>query len=185
MKGLLVIGASALVFAASASAAGTAWTRKDMTAALKALGYPKPHPVRLACQGASTQVSLTSWSPVRCVATYRHHRRRVVSAQWRGGGGWICAGAKPATCKILRRGFVPGDIAGGQPDGAAALAAVGYMANHYDAPQPYRYSGTCPAATPPAYSRCYALDTGGVEVVVTIKPVKVGYVFTAAQALLP
>lgn len=162
----------------------TAWTSKDMTAAVKVVGYPKPHAKRVVCRGTSAQLSLTTWTPVRCVATYRHHRRAVFTARWQGGGGWVCAGKTAATCKLLRHGFTPTALSDGQPAWVAQMASIGYMANHYNAPQPFR-NRDCPTATPPAYSFCYRLDTGSVDITVTVKQARAGYTFTAAATLMP
>jgi hypothetical protein len=94
----------ALLSATIASAAGpvVSWTVKDMKAAVRALGYPKPHPTKLACRGHKGQ-----FTSFRCVATYRHRAPRLlraVASRWAAG----CAPAETLTgCKLLRRGFVP------------------------------------------------------------------------------
>lgn len=163
----------ALLSASIASAAGTgAWSVKDMKAAVRALGYPKPHPTKLACRGTTT---------FRCVATYRHHRRRVFYAQWQSMGGWLCAGAKVSNCKLLRHGFIPTADTGGSLPGAAQFASRGYMAIHYNDPQPFVASPCPQTGVPSTWTFCYKLDVGSVSVTITLKRVKTGYVTTASE----
>lgn len=159
----------------SAAGASASWTVKDMKAAVRALGYPKPHPTKLACRGKTMY---------RCVATYRHGRR-VFYAQWQSMGGWLCAGKKASICTLLRHGFVPTADTGGSLPGAAQFAARGYMTIHYNDPQPV-VSSPCPQSSAPStWTFCYKLDVGSISVNITLKRVKTGYVTTGGAVMSP
>jgi len=106
---------------------------------------------------------------------------RNVYAAWQGRGGWIMAGAKASSLKPLRKGFVPNNHATGTV-GTAEEAADGFMGNHYNDPQPF-VDANCPTASPPAYTFCYKLDTGSVQVTITLKKTRPGYIFTADSQL--
>ena len=163
---------AALIITGTASAAGSS---RDMVSAMKSLHYPLASPVKLGCR--------TAGAGFACKATYRHHRIRRFYAEWRATGGFICAGAKPATCKILRHGFIPTGQTDNSAD-AALLASRGYMAINYNDPQPFSAKKPCvPSAAASSWSFCYALDTSDVNVTVTVKQVKTGYITTAIAIL--
>lgn len=162
----------AALILASTAAAGSS---RDMVSAMKALHYPKAGAVKLGCR--------TAGAGFRCKAAYRHHRVRRFYAEWRSIGGFICAGTRPATCKILRHGFLPTAQTDNSPD-AALLASRGYMTIKYNDPQPYSPKKPCvPSTAPSSWSFCYALDTSDVNVTVTVKHVKTGYITTTAATL--
>ena len=174
MKTTLTLLAATLMFAASASAAAgpsVAWSKKDVTTAIRAIGYPKPHPVKLACAGIGTG-SDAYYDWFRCKATYRPHhvRRFVVGGE--GEGGWLCAGKTPVTCTLLRHGFVTSLAAA--PD----RAARGYLQD--TGRFPYQVVHFCQQTTSTTYSCPFTVDAASVKVTVSFKQVKGGYVTTAA-----
>lgn len=184
MKRSTVIGVLAvLIWSAAASAAPTvAWTKKDMKTAVRAIGYPKPHPKKLACKGVGAADTTGRFSSFRCTATYKHHshRRFVIAGQ--GEGGWLCAGRTLMGCKLLRHGFVTTAETADGLEGSAELAAVGYMQNRYGITSPYR-TGLCTQAGATAWTCGYkTTDTSAVNVTITFKRVKGGDTFTAAAA---
>lgn len=146
------------------------WTAKDIAAAARALNYPRPT-TKMSCRGTGS---------FRCVASYPHHRHRVFYAQWKGEGGWLCAGKTPSNCGLLRHGFVPNDRAAGGVTGVVAGAAAGYMGIHYNDPQPYA-SSPCTQTGPMAWA-CgyYTSNTSTVTVTITLKKLKTGYVITGS-----
>lgn len=176
---------AALLFAvSSATAAGpnVPWTAKDMKTAIRAVGYPKPHPVKLACKGLGTQDSSGRFAAFRCTATYRHSIRRRFYIQGKGEGGWLCAGKTLTTCKVLPRGFVPSSQFTYGVQGAAEVASTGYMQNTYGIGAPSR-TGPCTQSTSSAWTCGYwSTDTTKVDVTVTVKPAKGGYAVSAVMA---
>lgn len=162
-------------FAAPASAQGpvVVWSKKDMTTALRAIGYPRPHARKLTCSGHTS---------FRCVALYRHHRRRVFRTQGRGEGGWICAGKRVATCKILRHGFVTTANASLGLEGASEITSTGYLQDRYGVINTYR-AGPCSQTDSTAWS-CPYHWTGDSTLVVTVafRHAQGGYVTTASQS---
>jgi hypothetical protein len=171
----LIVIVVALAFTGMAAGA-TGSLRQDMQTAVRALNYPKAGALKVSCHGASTY---------RCVATYRHHRHRVFYASWHyefGQVGWICAGPSAANCKLLRRTFVTNARAG---DGTAEMASRGYMAIHYNDPQPY-IGQDCPKKPAPVYTFCYAGNNNtSFAVYVTLKKVKTGYIVSVTSKVVP
>lgn len=161
------IAALVLAGAAAASSGG------NMAAAMRALHYPKAGAVKLTCRRAGAGFA--------CKATYRHRKVRRFYAAWQATGGWVCAGAKPATCKTLRHGFIVG--APTDLRGAAEQTAIGYMALKYQAPQPFVDPNCTQPTTQNSWSFCYKLDTGSVNVTVHLAKAKGGYVTTTTAAL--
>lgn len=153
-----------------AAAAATTGRAKTMAVAARAIHYPKAGALKVTCRGKASY---------RCVATYRHHRRRVFYARWDYyGGGWIDAGPKLATAKLLRNGFaLPGD-----PAGISELAARGFMANHYNSPQPY-VAYLCKQTATWTWTCGYKLDNGTANISITLKKVKAGFVFTGSSTV--
>lgn len=180
---LTVVGL--LVLAGTAAAAGpiVPWTAKDMKTAVRGLAYPKAGAKKLACRGLGTTTQAGWFSSFRCVATYRHHRRRVFYTQGQGLGGWICAGPTLATCKVLRHGFVTsGQAANGGTAVWAQLAARGFVENRYSVAStvvtsPCRQSGTN------SWTCGYGVAAGDVTVTVSLKAVTAGYVVTATATV--
>lgn len=159
--------------AVASSAPAVPWTRKDMTTAVKALRYPKPGARRLACRGLATPDTIGRFASFRCIATYRHHRRRVFYIAGQGEGGWLCAGTKLAGCKLLRRGFVTAAQVNTEGlDGAADLAARGWMTNHYGA---YQVTHLCKATGTFSWSCAFSAAT----ITVSMKAAKGGYLLSA------
>jgi hypothetical protein len=122
----------AVMLAATANAGVAAppmsFSLKDMKAAIRALGYPRPHAKKLTCKGVTLSGGVAYLS-FKCVATYRNHPQRRFVAAGRGEGGWICAGKRLSTCKVLSHGFVSTAYASNQAElgGAARFAAEGYI----------------------------------------------------------
>ena len=147
---------------------------QGMATAMKTLHYPRSGAIKLGCR--------TAGAGFNCKATYRHHRVRRFYAEWRATGGFICAGAKPATCKLLRHGLVTTTLAQTAQD-AAFQASRGYMTIHYQDPQPFAGSGCQSTTLPSSWSFCYALNSGSVGVTVTVKQVKAGYITTTSATV--
>lgn len=185
MKTTLCLAAAALVFAATASAGtpSVAWSTKDMKTAIRALSYPKPHAKKLACKGLGAADTNGRHTSFRCVATYKHHRRRVFYTEGSGLGGWICAGTKLATCTVLHHGFASTSMVAfdGSLQGAAELAARGYVQNRYDTFDTFP-AGECTQAAARSWSCPYKLDAGTITVTITLKTAKGGYLVSASAA---
>jgi hypothetical protein len=164
MKTILSLLFAAFLFVSAASAA-TVSQAGSMATAARALRYPRPGALKLTCHGLSS---------FKCVATYPRHRKRVFYAKWQGGGGWVCAGAKIATCKVLRHGFITTSQAANTSQ-AAELAVFGYIANTYPNAQKTSACGY----TAMSASCGYQLPSGPATVTVTLKQVKAGYITTA------
>lgn len=170
----LAIGACALVFVSSASAAG-AWTTKNMAMAARAIGYPKPHAKTLTCK-----------SGFKCVATYTRHRRRVFygsALPFTAGAAWTCFSTRSG-CKPGWRGFAVGAHTPEMQGSVALLASRSYMTIKYNDPQPFS-AGQCSHPAPPAFTYCYKLDTGSVAVTATVKAAPGGYTVRDTAALQP
>lgn len=169
---LIIAGTAAQ--AASASGTSSAWTTKDMTAAVRAVGYPKPHPVKLACKGVGPATG-AAYDSFRCTATYRHHIRKRFVIAGRGEGGWLCTGTTISACKTLKHGFVTtGQVATLKSLGAAAdLAARGYMTNRFGGYQAVHFCEQTGETT-------FSCPFVGETVTITMKAAKGGYVETAA-----
>lgn len=183
MKTTLGVTLAALILAATASAAGppVAWTKKDMTAAVRAIGYPKPHMRKLACKGVGPADSAGGHTTFRCTATYRHHRRSRFYVGGRGEGGWLCAAKRLAGCKLLRHGFVTSaQIVTLQSLGAAAdLAARGYLTNRDET---YQVVHFCEQTSSSAFACPFTVNDSSVTVTVSFKRAKGGYVISASTA---
>ena len=168
-----IIAISVLFVALAGTAAASAgsvqpWTRHNMTAAVRAVGYPKPHPRKLSCRKAGAGFN--------CVAVYRRKRRFYI--QGAALGGWLCAGTRPSTCRILRHGFAAGPTSG-DPHGAADLAAQGYMGWKYNDPVPV-VKAPCVTTGQLVWTCQYAGESAPVTVTVRLKVAKGGWVVTAA-----
>jgi hypothetical protein len=180
--------AAVLIFAATAAAGvNPVASKKYMTAAIRALGYPKPHPKTLACKGLGQGVD-GSYSTFRCTATYRGSRRRFVT-QTKQVGGWLCAGKTLAGCKLLKRGFVamPHTTDSNVFAGTASMAARGWMGNHYPIPLP-NPNRQCPEAggSGMKWTSCwYVSDTSYAAVTITLKGAKGGYLISATSTVKP
>jgi hypothetical protein len=159
-----------VVFAASTSAAvtPTTWSSKDMSAAMRTLGYPKPHALKLTCRGHVA---------FRCVALYRHHRHRVFYALGQATGGWICAGKSVLACGVLQHGFVPTHVfaANGGGQGSAEFAAVGYIEIKYGVSNPVA-THPCASTSALKWSCDYAIAT----VTISFKKTRAGYILSAS-----
>ena len=180
MKQTLCLAAIAgLAFAASASAATSSvgWTTQDMKTAVRGLGYPKPHPKKLACKTLGIDA-------FRCVATYRHHRHTRFTVT--GKGAWLCATKTAASCGWLRRGFVTtrqiDQRYGGTLAGAAQFAAKAYMSIKYG----INYLTTAPGGGqtgPTTWTfSYYTSNTSTVLVTIAAKQAKGGYVITGSAS---
>ena len=170
LRTAIVVAACLATLSGVASAASpTAWTSKDMTAAVKALRYPKPGAVKVTCRPVG--------HAFRCAAIYRRKpRTRRFYAEGTALGGWICAGPTVATCKLLRRGFVAASMA---PYGVAAEASVsasGYAENKYGVSSTERSASCTPAGTL-AWSCPFTAPAATITV--TYKPVKGGWLVSA------
>lgn len=153
---------------ATASTTPTPWTRANMTAAVKAVGYPKAHAKKLTCRGIGLADSSGRYNAFRCTAAYRHHRIRRFYAAGRGEGGWLCAAATLSGCKLLRHGYIT--TATMNLGGAIDIAARGYMTNHYGS---YQVAGFCRGG-PPVWTCPFTNTT----VTITTKAAKGGWVTT-------
>lgn len=179
VKLTLVLLAASLFFAATATAAGPSvgWSKKDITTAMRGLGYPRPHPKKLTCS------SITGSEAYKCVATYAHHRRRRFVTGGVAQGGWLCAGKTLAACNTLRHGFVATDqLSGSTADavhGAAVIASRGYMKIRYQMPSPNQ-SAPCTGSGATWTCSYYVTDTSTVAVTITLKTAKGGYVTAAS-----
>ncbi len=142
-----------------------------MAAAVKALHYPKAGAIKVGCRMAG--------SAFNCKATFRRHRIRRFSAEWASSGGYVCAGSKITTCKVLRHGFIPTSQAfPNDQRGTAELAARGYMTFKYQDPQPLVVA-TCPqTGGPSTWSFCYYLDQSKLNVTIALNHVRTGYITT-------
>jgi len=175
MKWTILSLAVALVAATSASAAGAnmPWTKRDITAAVRAIGYPKQHAKTVACTGSGA--SMGGFASFRCVAAYKHHRRRSFYIEGQGEGGWLCAGATLAGCKLLGHGFITTSSVKVQGLGASAdLAARGYMTDKFGS---YQAQGFCKQTTSSTWSCPFVGET----VTLRLKKATGGYV-TGATA---
>lgn len=171
------------VFAGTAAAAGTpvAWTKKDMTTAIRAIGYPKPHAKKLACAGLGMRDTAGRYTSFRCVATYTHHRRRVFYTAGIGEGGWLCAGKTAAGCKLLRRGFVTTAEVAVQSSlgGVADTAARGYLVDHDMFP--YQVVHFC-QQDGSAWSCPFTVNNQPVTVTISLAKAKGGYVVVGSTS---
>lgn len=150
---------------------------RTMTTAIRAVGYPKPHPKTLTCKGATA---------FQCKAVYRHHRVKRFAATWQGQGGWICAGARVSTCKLLRHGFATtAQVTANTAQGVAELAAVGYMQNVYDVQIPNRYGPCTQNATISWTCGYYVTDTSVAMVTVSLKNVRGGVLISGSSTVQP
>lgn len=179
LQTFLLVCALALVAVPSGSAAtgpSTPWTTKDMTMAVKAVGYPRLHARKVTCHGLGTADGIGRYLSFRCVALYARHRRARFYVGGLGEGGWLEAGKTPATERLLRKGFVPSATVATQGLAATAdLAARGYMANRYGT---YQAAGFCKQAGSSSWSCPFSM----VTVTLTMKAAKGGYVTTASAA---
>lgn len=190
-KGLIL---SALIlsfslFAASSAAASStpsvAWSKKDMTTAVRGLGYPKPHSKRLVCKGLGASAG-GRHTAYRCVATYTHrrHRRFVIGGE--AMGGWLCGGKKLASCAPLKHGFVTNtqlsqdDL--GELSAAAGFASRGYLQMKYRVSTTYP-KGSCSQAGASAWSCPYNwTNDSTMTVTVSFKHAKGGYAISATAS---
>ena len=174
---LIIVALIAFASVATAAAVGPTvrWTVKDMKTAIRAIGYPKPHPRRLTCRGLGADEGTGRFTAFRCVATYR--RRRVFYAQGQGEGGWICAGSALATCKVLRKGFVTTATVSTQGLAATAdVAARGYLVDHDQFP--YQVVHFCTQVGTTAWSCPFIVNNAPVSVSLSIRQAKGGYVIS-------
>lgn len=182
---LTIVTVAAAVAASSVLAAGPSvpWTKKDMTTAIRAIGYPKPHPKKLACRGVGAIDSAGRFVSFRCIATYSNHRRRVFYTAGQGlpESGWICAGPHPSPCKLLRKGFIPTAEANLQASqaGVAENVAKGYLVNHNLFP--YQVTRFCEQSSS-GWSCPFTVNAQPVTVTVNLKAAKGGYVTTASSS---
>jgi hypothetical protein len=151
-----------------------------MKTAVRGLGYPKPHAKKLSCRGQGAATSPGRFSSFRCIATYAHHRRRVFYVEGQGLGGWICAGARLATCKVLRHGFVTTSQAAfdGGAAGSASLAARGFVEDRYSVAYTV-VTHPCTQSGSSSWTCGYAVAAGDAEVTVSLKTVTTGFVVAA------
>lgn len=175
--GVALLAALAITGTAGAAAAtgpNVPWTRADMTAAAKAIGYPKPHAKKVACRGLGGPDSANRYAAFHCVAIYtRKPAHRGFYITGRSQGGWLCAGARLATCKLLSRGFIAKDTITASINDAADLAARGWMTNRFGSYQP---TGFCQ----PAGALKWTCGFTTATVTLAMKTAKGGYTITAA-----
>jgi hypothetical protein len=178
---VVLMGALVVGVVASSSSAGTPvrWTQKNMLSALRAIGYPKPHPKKLTCKArivpAPTNLSVKI-QVFFCTATYRHGHRLKAVVAGDGEGGWICAGKTLGFCRVLSHGFVTTSQVGPSHDlqAAAARAGLGYMDVRHNTPN----AGVVdPCATTAAmtYSCVYSGPQSNITVTLVFKKAKGGY----------
>lgn len=172
MKRAALLAIVCLVLAAPAAAAIGPWTPASIKALVRSVGYPKPHPKKLVCKQRSA-------ASFKCTATYR---RKQVFYVWldRGSessatsGGWLCAGKKLASCKILGVGFIPAAESADNPHLEAAIRFLSeaYVEIRYHVPYPTTYGGCTYTDTPLVETCIYAKPD--VTVTITAKPAKSG-----------
>lgn len=174
MKRTLLIATITLAAtAAIASAAGpnVAWSKDDMKAAIRAIGYPRAHPLTLYCQGF--EPSADRYASFRCKETYASYPARVFYIQGQGLGGWLCAGSTLDGCKLLGHGFIAADAVSAQGlPGAVSEASKGWMSDHYF---PYQIKGACKRTAALTWSCPFV----GHTVTLTLRKVSTGYVSSA------
>ena len=157
-----------------------------MQTALRAIGYPKPHPKKLTCKGrivpAPTNLSVKIQVFI-CKATYRHGHHSKFMAAGDGVGGWICAGRDLRTlyCRVLKQGFVTTRQVGPSKDlqPSAARAGLGYMdVRGHNTPNAVVVD-PCTATATMAYTCVYKSAQGSnITVTISFKTAKGGYLVT-------
>ncbi len=172
MKRAALLAVACLAFAAPAAAAIGPWTPRSITTLLKSVGYPKPHPKKLVCKQRSAVA-------FKCTATYRRAQTFYVwldrsKTAEPTQGGWLCAGRKLPSCKILGVGFIPSKEAADIPhlEGAIRFASEAYVEIRYQVPYPTTYGGCTYTDTPLIETCIYAKPD--VTVTITAKPAKGG-----------
>jgi hypothetical protein len=175
---------SAVVPIAVASTGPTVpWTRGNMIAAVRALGYPRGLARKLACTGMGAADTSGRYASFRCKATYTHHRSRRFQIAGRGEGGWLCAGKTIAGCKLLRRGFVSkGMVTAEGFDAAANSAARGWVTNKYGTYQVTRYCTASTSTASSSYTCDFHVSSGNITVALTFIVAKRGYLLTASAS---
>lgn len=155
------------------------WTPREMRAGVKALAYPKPHPLKVTCRGAGAAAG-NLYTAFRCKATYRHHRNRTFAIASGFEGGWICAGRHLNGCRVLAKGFLGSSqiTRWGGLEAAAGYTATGYIQRHYSSVQPQSGSPCSPIGS--TRYQC-AYSTPAVTVTVTYKRVTGGWLVTATS----
>lgn len=183
----LVFGAFAAPAAANLGGSPVLWSTRGMTTAIRGLGYPVAHPLRLNCKGlgAATNGRYTSFL---CTAHYRHGIFRRFLTASHGVGGWICA-EKPGAgycVPLMHHGFVvmahtnATDVLGAR----AELAANGYVENRYGIADASPSSPCVEKASDGTKWTCeYEGNRGTVmEVTISLKAARGGYITTGTAA---
>jgi hypothetical protein len=188
MRRLSIVIVLAAAFAASAAASGPpgVWSTRDMTTAIRGLGYPTSHPIKLSCKGLGAATN-GRYASFLCKATYRHSIRRRFVAAGHGVGGWVCA-EKPGAgyCVLLPHGFVvmAHTNAANALEARAKLAASGYVENRYGIADASP-SGPCVQRAPDGtkWTCPYMSNRGKVmEVTISLKAARGGYITTGTAA---
>jgi hypothetical protein len=158
-----------------------------MTTAIRGLGYPMAHPLRLNCKGldAATNGRYTAFT---CTEDYRYGIRRRFLMASHGVGGWLCAEKLKAAgyCVPLEHhGFVvmAHTNAAKALEARAELAANGYVGNRYGIADASPSSPCVQKASDATKWTCeYQKNSKVMEVTISLKAAKGGYITTGTAA---
>ncbi len=157
-----------------------------MTTAIRGLGYPMAHALKLSCKGLRPSTN-GRYNYFLCKMTYRHGIRRRFVTAGQGAGGWICA-EKPGAgyCALLRHGFIvmAHTRAANVLEARAELAANGYVGNRYGIADASPSSPCVQKASDGTKWTCeYQGHHGNVmEVTISLKAARGGYITTGTAA---
>jgi hypothetical protein len=180
---VLAVASVTVPIAVASTGPTVPWTRADILAAVRALGYPSGLPRRLACTGMGAADTSGRYASFRCKATYGHHRSRRFQIAGQGEGGWLCAGKTIAGCKLLRRGFVSRATVGSEGfDAAANSAARGWMTNKYGTYQVTHYCTASTSTSSSSYTCDFHVSSAKITVALTFIVAKRGYLLTASAS---
>lgn len=173
-----LLAAVALCCAASASASfhATYWSLKDMKTAIRAVGYPHPHPKTLHCSDHHAMF--------KCSATYtRKPKKARFVIEGVGVGGWLCAGKTFAGCELLRHGFVTTNFVNsfGDLGKVADTASRSYLVNHGQSP--YTVTHYCQQAegSTSTWTCAFTVNNEPVTVTMTFTQARGGYVTAGSE----
>jgi hypothetical protein len=184
--GIVIVLAAVFTATAAATAGSPRWSARGMIIAMRGLGYPTPHALKLSCKGLGTGTE-GRYAYFLCKATYRHSAPRRFVAAGHSVGGWVCA-EKPGAgyCIPLRHGFVvmTHTKAANELKARAVLAASGYVENHYGIANASP-SGPCvqKASDGTKWTCPYLSNRGPVmEITISLKAARGGYITTGTTA---
>ena len=184
---MVLSAATALMVAAVAIARPTfPWHPKDMEIAIRALGYPRPHPRTLSCkgQGHNTYGRYASW---KCHATYAHGKPRTFVMGGEAAGGWLCGGKTLRSCRLLQHGFITNSWAQEEQQfggfaSVASLVSFTYLQSHDGIDDPVGTDTPCPQSGTAAWSCSYNTPSGEITVTISFKKAKGGWITTGSAS---